>query len=134
VPSPEGHADNALRRRFPLQLLTPPSQHFLNSSFGDAVTSRKLEAAPRIKVHPQDAAQRGLADGASCRAFNDRGECFLTVEVTEDVTPGVVVAESVWWPKWMPQRKGINQLTSAEFTDLGDCAQLHNALVELERA
>jgi anaerobic selenocysteine-containing dehydrogenase len=134
VPSAEGHLDNALRRRYPLQLLTPPSQHFLNSSFGDAETSVRLEATPRLKVHPTDAHPRGLADGVFCRAFNDRGECFLTVEVTADVQPGVVVAESVWWPKRMRDRKGINQLTSAEFTDLGDCAQLHNALVEVERA
>jgi anaerobic selenocysteine-containing dehydrogenase len=133
VPSREGHTENALKGRFPLQLLTPPSQHFLNSSFGDAATSKKLEATPRIKVHPDDAAARNLADGAACRAYNDRGECFLTVEVTDDVTPGVVVAESVWWPKWMTQRKGINQLTTADFTDLGDCAQFHNALVEVER-
>lgn len=132
IPSPEGHLDNALRRRYPMQLLTPPSQHFLNSSFGEAATSRRLEERPRVKMHPEDAAARGLADGAPCRVFNDRGECFLAVEVTEDVAPGVAVAESIWWPKWMPGRKGINQLTSAEFTDLGDCAQLHNALVEIE--
>ncbi|HEX7929084.1 MAG TPA: molybdopterin dinucleotide binding domain-containing protein, partial [bacterium] len=134
VTSEEGHVENAQKRRFPLQLLTPPSQHFLNSSFGDAATSKKLEATARIKLHPRDATARGLADGTQCRAYNDRGECFLTVEVTDDVQPGVVVTESVWWPKWMPERKGINQLTTAEFTDLGDCAQFHNALVEVEPA
>jgi anaerobic selenocysteine-containing dehydrogenase len=134
VPSPEGHQDNAQRRRFPLQLLTPPSQHFLNSSFGDTATGLRLEGTARLKVHPEDAAARGLADGARCRVFNDRGECWLTCEVTEDVRPGVAVAESVWWPKWLAGRKGINQLTSAEFTDLGECAALHNALVQVEAA
>jgi anaerobic selenocysteine-containing dehydrogenase len=132
--SPEGHQDNALKRRFPLQLLTPPSQHFLNSSFGETATGLKLEGPPRIKVHPADAARRGLTDGAQCRVFNERGDCRLACEVTEDVRAGVVVAESVWWPKLLPGRKGINQLTSAAFTDLGDSAQLHNALVDIERA
>ncbi len=132
MPSPEGHLDNALKRRFSLQLLTPPSQHFLNSSFGETPTGLKLEGPPRIKVHPADAARRGLADGAECRVFNERGECRLACEVTEDVQAGVVVAESVWWPKRLPGRKGINQLTSAAVTDLGDSAQLHNALVEIE--
>jgi len=134
VPSPEGHLDNGRRRRYPLQLLTPPSQHFLNSTFGETPTGRRLEGPPRIKLHPHDAARRGLADGAPCRVFNDRGECWLACEVTEDVQAGVAVAESIWWPKLLRGRKGINQLTSAAFTDLGECAQFHNALVDVEPA
>ncbi|HKI98283.1 MAG TPA: molybdopterin oxidoreductase family protein [bacterium] len=134
LPSDEGHLDNALRARYPLQLVTPPSQHFLNSSFGDTATSRKLERTPRIKLHPADAAARGLSDGAACRAFNDRGECFLTVEVTDDVGPGVAVAESIWWPKLHRGGKGINQLTSAELTDMGGCARFHDGLVQVEPA
>jgi anaerobic selenocysteine-containing dehydrogenase len=131
-PSAEGHLDNARRRRYPLQLLTPPSQHFLNSTFAETPTGLRLEGPPRIKLHPDDAALRGLSDGARCRVYNERGECWLVCEVTEDVQAGVAVAESVWWPKSLPGRKGINQLTSAAFTDLGECAQFHNALVEVE--
>ena len=132
VPSDEGHLDNALKARYPLQLVTPPSQHFLNSSFGESPASLRLERTPRIKLNPADAAARGLADGAPCRAFNDRGECFLTVEATEAVPPGTAVAESVWWPKLHPRRKGINQLTSAVLTDLGGGARFHDGLVQVE--
>jgi anaerobic selenocysteine-containing dehydrogenase len=133
LPSPEGHLDNDRKRRYPLQLLTPPSQHFLNSTFGETPAGLRLEGPPRVKVHPADAHQRGLAAGQMCRVYNDRGECWLQCEVTEDVRPGVVVSESIWWPKLLRERKGINQLTSAAFTDLGESAQFHNALVEVER-
>ena len=134
VPSQEGHLDNALRARYPLQLVTPPSQHFLNSSFGETPTSRRLERTPRLKLHPREAETRGLTEGVPCRAFNDRGECFLTVEVTEDVPAGVAVVESIWWGKAHRGGKGINQLTSAELTDLGDCARFHDGLVQVEAA
>jgi anaerobic selenocysteine-containing dehydrogenase len=134
VPSDEGHLDNALKARYPLQLVTPPSQHFLNSSFVESPTSLKLEGRPRIKINPADAAARGLADGAPCRAFNDRGECFLTVEVTGDVPAGTTVAESIWWPRLHPKRKGINQLTSAVLTDQGGGARFHDSLIEVEAA
>lgn len=134
VSSAEGHLDNALRARYPLQLVTPPSQHFLNTTFGDTDTARRLEGTPRLKLHPSEANARGLADGTPCRAFNDRGECFLSVEVTEDVQPGVAVAESIWWPKLHRSGKGINQLTSAELTDLGGCARFHDGLVQVEPA
>ena len=79
-------------------------------------------------------AARGLADGAPCRAFNDRGECFLTLAVSDDVPVGVAVAESIWWSKRHPHGKGVNQLTSAELTDLGRCARFHDGLVQVEAA
>jgi anaerobic selenocysteine-containing dehydrogenase len=130
-----GQQDAALRRTYPIALLTPPSQHFLNSTFVDAPTSRKLERQPLLKLSPGDAETRGLRTGDPCRAFNQRGECYLTVEVTEDVALGTAVAESVWWPKFHPLRKGINQLTdSALLTDLGGGARIHDALVQVEAA
>lgn len=134
IPSTEGHVDNALKARYPLQLVAPPAQHFLNSSFGNTQTSPKLTGEPRIKMHPADAARRGLDDGAPVRAFNDRGECYLALQVTEDVQPGVTVAEGVWWPKVHRNRKGINALTSAELTDMGGGARFHDGLIEVEAA
>jgi anaerobic selenocysteine-containing dehydrogenase len=132
VPSAEGHLENEHKARFPLQFLAPPAQHFLNSSFGDTPSSRRLEGRPTLKLNPHDAKHRGLSEGAPCRAFNERGDCFLTVEVTEDVPPGVAVSEGIWWPKLMPGRKGTNSLTSAELTDLGGCARFHDCLIEVE--
>jgi len=134
VPSAEGHLDNERKARFPLQFLAPPAQHFLNTSFADTASSRRLEGRPTLKLNPRDAASRGLESGAPCRAFNDRGDCFLTVERTEDVPPGVAVSEGIWWPKLMPGRKGTNCLTSAELTDMGACARFHDCLIQVEAA
>jgi anaerobic selenocysteine-containing dehydrogenase len=134
MPSEEGHLENERKARFPLQFVSPPAQQFLNTSFGDTVTSRRLEGRPTLKLHPRDATRRGLADGEPCRAYNDRGQCYLTVEVTEDVPPGVTVSEGIWWPKLLHGRLGTNSLTSAELTDLGGCARFHDCLVEVEKA
>ena len=134
VPSQEGHVDNALTARYPLQLVAPPAQHVLNSSFGNTQTSPKLSGEPRIKMHPADAARRSLADGAPVRAFNGRGDCYLSLQITEDVQPGVTVAEGIWWPKVHRNRKGINALTSAELTDMGGGARFHDGLIEVEAA
>jgi anaerobic selenocysteine-containing dehydrogenase len=68
------------------------------------------------------------------RVYNRRGECFLYAEVTDDVPPGVLVAESIWWAKHHPGGKGINRLTSDRLTDLGECSTLHENLVEVEPA
>ena len=134
VPLAEGHEDNGLKARYPLQLVTPPSQHFLNSSFGDTVSSPKLEREPLLQLHPAEASARNLQAGDAVRAFNDRGECYLTLHTTRDVMPGVAVAESIWWPRHMRERKGINQLTTAELTDMGSGGRYHDALIQVEAA
>lgn len=132
VPAVEGHEHRTAE--FPLQLMTPPSLALLNTSFGAVERMLRSEGRPRVKIHPADAASRDIRDGAVVRVYNGRGECFLYAEVTGDVPPGVLVAESIWWAKHHPGGKGINQLTSQRLTDLGECSTLHENLVNVRMA
>jgi anaerobic selenocysteine-containing dehydrogenase len=132
TPAVEGH--EAATARYPLQMMTPPSKDFLNSSFGAVERMRRAEGRPRVKINPADAGARGIAAEELVRVHNGRGECLLYAEVTEDVPPGLLVAESIWWSKHHPGGKGINQLTSQRLTDLGECSTLHENLVNVERA
>ena len=134
VPSPEGHLDNALKAKYPLQFLSPHAHHFINSSFANVPSAQRLEDGPALRLHPEDAAARGLAAGDPCRVFNDRGDCTLTVRVTEDVRPGVCVADAVWWPRSHPGRKNVNQLISQDQTDIGAGARFQDCLVQVEAA
>lgn len=134
TPSPEGDEPNDLKVRYPLQLLTPHAHHFINSSLVETAASQRLEGGPAVRLHPEDAAARGLADGAACRVYNDRGACTLTVRVTDAVRPGVAVADSVWWPRLHAGRANVNQLTSLEQTDLGGGARFQECLVQVAPA
>jgi anaerobic selenocysteine-containing dehydrogenase len=130
VPALEGHEHTT--PEFPLQLMTPPSKDFLNTSFGAVPGMVASEGKPLLKIHPADATARGIESDILVRVHNRRGECFLYAAVTEDVPPGVLVAESIWWSKHHPRGKGINHLTSQRLTDLGDCSTLHESLVNVE--
>jgi anaerobic selenocysteine-containing dehydrogenase len=132
VPAVEGHERRTAH--FPLQLLTPPSKDFLNTSFGAVERMVRSERKPRLKIHPADAQPRGITHDRLVRVVNGRGECLLYAEVTEDVPPGVLVAESIWWSKHHPGGRGINQLTSQRLTDLGECSTLHENLVDVALA
>ena len=49
-------------------------------------------------MHPDDAAARGIADGAAVRVFNDRGATVLPAKVTDRIAPGVVsIKEGAWF-------------------------------------
>jgi anaerobic selenocysteine-containing dehydrogenase len=132
TPGAEGHECKTRER--PLHLLTPPAKDFLNTSFGGVERLVRSEDKPRLKIHPAEAAARRITDDLLVRVYNRRGECFLYAEVTPDVPPGVLVAESIWWSKHHPGGKGINRLTSDRLTDLGECSTLHESLVEVEPA
>ena len=132
TPAIEGHERKT--PEFPLQLMTPPSKDLLNTSFGAVERMCRSEGKPRLKIHPEDARARGIAPDALVRVFNRRGDCLLYAEVTGDVPPGVLVAESIWWSKHHPGGRGINRLTSQRLTDLGECSTLHENLVNVAAA
>jgi len=134
LPCSESPENRALHEKFPLQLLVPPSVHFLNSTFGAVEEQRRSAGRPGIKINPADARSRGISAGDLVRVFNDRGECRLYAEVTDDARQGVVVAESTWWPKHMPGGHGINRLVSNRLTDLGGGSTFHCNLVQVARA
>ena len=56
-----------------LNLISPKSHAFLNSSAGDQAHQKRVAGEPAVSIHPQDAQERGIVDGQYVRVFNDRG-------------------------------------------------------------
>ena len=51
-----------------------------------------------MRIHPQDAAARGIATGDVVRLFNARGACLAAAIVSDDVRPGVAqLATGAWY-------------------------------------
>lgn len=120
--------------KYKLELITPPHHLFLNSAFNEVAELREQAGQAKVLVNPRDAATRGIAQGDLVRVFNDRGDCSLFAEVTEDTQPGLLVAEGIRWPRFAPGGKGANQLTSQRLTDQGETCAFHCSLVEVEIA
>ncbi len=122
-----------LARRFPLQLLSPPSPHFLNSSFVNVDSLRLSAVEPSLEIHPDDAAERSIQTGDRVRIINDRGEFEAVAQVGPTVRPGVVVAPSVWWHKLTNGRGNANLTTSTRLADFAGGATFFDNLVEVTR-
>ena len=121
-------------RRYPLQAISPPSRHLLNSTFANIASLRELQGGPELLIHPADAAARAIADGQPVRVFNDRGEHRAIARVSDRARPGVVVAFSIYWHKDCPDGNNCNAVTSQALTDHGGGATFYDCLVEVERA
>ncbi|MBN9081463.1 MAG: biotin transporter BioY [Rhizobiales bacterium 62-17] len=90
-------------QRFPLHLLSCQPHDKLHSQWDHAAPSRKTKHGGRqpVRMHPRDAAARGLAEGDLVKVSNDRGACLAIAALTEAVMPGVVqLATGAWFDPW----------------------------------
>ena len=117
-----------LAARFPLRLLTLKRHHSINSSYGSLPVYLRAEPEAVVEIHPDDAARRGLVDGARVRVWNDRGEVRYRARLSERVAPGTV---AVPFGRWVGESGGANTLTSARLGDIGNGPTVCDALVEV---
>ena len=121
-----------LARRYPLAMISPPARNFLNSTFVNLQSLRDVEGEPLLEIHADDAAPRGIADGAVVRVFNDRGDYRCRCRVSARARPGVVNGLGIWWRKFGLDGHNVNELTHQRLTDIGRAPAFYDCLVEVE--
>ncbi len=117
----------------PLAMISPPARNFLNSTFVNLKTLRHIEGRPTLEMHPQDAADRGIADGDVVRVFNARGEHLCHASVNGRARAGVVVGLGIWWRKDGMNGTNVNELTHQQLTDMGRAPAFYDCAVQVER-
>lgn len=115
-----------------LPLLCPAAHHFVSSTFGNQERMIAREGAPTLRIHPLDAEPRGIHHGQMVRVSNERGECSLVADVTEDVRPGVLATTTVWWPKFSPDKRNVNWTTSDRLADFNGGSTFYTNMVVVE--
>jgi anaerobic selenocysteine-containing dehydrogenase len=115
-----------------LALLAPASHWFLNSTFANHPLLRERAGGPRIEIHPDDAAERGLVTGDEARVFNARGEFIAAVEVSDRVRPGVIASTKGYWLKHVRGGANANATVEERDADMGRGAVFHDNRVEVE--
>jgi anaerobic selenocysteine-containing dehydrogenase len=114
---------------YPLMLISPASDRQISSTLGFTIP------APRLMMHPSDAALRGLSQGTEVRLWNERGEVFLPLDITAAVPPGVVASEKGAWLATSRTGQTISALVSADMrADLAEGACFNDTRVEVTRA
>jgi anaerobic selenocysteine-containing dehydrogenase len=147
-PTPSGHVELASARaeaeglpRLPLpladprpvggrlRLLSPASPWLLNDSFAnDAKIARRIGRAT-IALHPEDAAERGLAEGDEATVTNETGRLRLLVTLSDALPRGVAYSPKGRWPKREPARANVNALNPGESADMGQSTSVHGVEV-----
>src|SRR5205085_11714558 len=84
---------------FPLQLVAnqPATRLHSQLDFGATSLKSKINGREPVRIHPQDAAARGIGAGDIVRLYNERGSCLAGAVLSEALRPGVVQLSTGAW-------------------------------------
>jgi anaerobic selenocysteine-containing dehydrogenase len=114
-------------------LTTGPNHSFINSTFGNQDRLKRLEKQPMLDMNAEDATALGLQHGDRVRIWNERGECRITVKTANNVLPGVLVSQGLWWEHGNDGVQSVNVLTSQRLSDMGGGATFFSTRVDIEK-
>ncbi|MFE3192427.1 molybdopterin-dependent oxidoreductase [Nocardia sp. NPDC059240] len=115
-----------------LVLISAASHFFLNTTFGANPELRRRAGEPRVTLHPDDAAARGIADGDAVTVGNARGSFEAIAEVSDAVRPGVAATPKGRWAKHTGGAT-VNATVAERDSDFGGGAVFHDNRVEITR-
>jgi anaerobic selenocysteine-containing dehydrogenase len=113
---------------YPLTLITPASDQRITSTFGGVASHAGM---PALEMNPSDADTRGLANGTTVKVFNDLGEVYLRLRVTDAVRPGVISSDKGAWLKTSSNGQTVSALAPAHKADLAEGACYNDCRVEV---
>jgi biotin/methionine sulfoxide reductase len=98
LPPVEG-AGSPAAARFPLQLIAnqPATRLHSQLDFGATSQASKVNGREPVRIHPRDAAARGIGEGDIVRLYNDRGACLAGAVLSDALRPGVVQLSTGAW-------------------------------------
>jgi len=133
-----------LAERYPLHLIAnnPTTRLHSQLDVGAFSQAAKVQGREPIRLHPADAALRGIRSRDVVRVWNDRGSCLAGAVVTDAVRPRVVhLSTGAWYdpldpadPDSMCVHGNPNVLTFDRGTSrLAQACSGQHALVQVER-
>ena len=116
------------------QLVAAPSIATHNSTYSHSRRHLLRAGPPRCYVHPLDAAELGLVEGARVRLSNEQGSLSLPASFSEDLARRMVRVDGMPRAADVPEGIGINGLVPGAISDLGEGSVLYSTRVEIEIA
>ena len=120
-----------LAKRYPLSIVSPKPHAFLNTQYGNEERQRGRQGEQKILIHPTDARQRNIGNGTVVRVFNDRGAFEGLAELSDDLMPGLVMANVGYWPSLNRSGTSVNSISSDKHCTFGQAGSYSDNLVEV---
>jgi anaerobic selenocysteine-containing dehydrogenase len=114
--------------------VSPKPHAFLNTQYANEAVQQRRQGEQTVLVHPQDAAARGIKTGSYIRVFNDRGWFEGHAELSDDVMPGLILANVGHWPSLNAGGASVNAISADRHSSFGQAGTYSDNLVEVRLA
>ncbi len=121
------YAPDPATAQYPISLISPASEHTISSTLGEL-----RPGMARVKVHPDDAHARLIAEGDAVRIFNDLGEVHCEASVSPEIRPGTASLPKGLWAQSTFNGATACAVAPDTLTDIGGGACFNDARVQIE--
>ena len=104
-----------------LQLLTPKSHYFLNSTFANMPRHKQSQGAPSVMLNRADATRLQLAEGQTVKLTAGPAALEAVLRLSDGIRPGIASFEGKWWEE-QGSRHLMNALTPSRWSPAGQPA------------
>jgi anaerobic selenocysteine-containing dehydrogenase len=112
---------------YPISILSPHSKWRIHSSYANVAWFNEITGgrAP-VLLHPDTAAERGIAEGDLVELANSRGSVRAWAHVSEAARPDTATLFEGWWSRQLGGGKSVNELTSSEVNPIHEIHYVPN--------
>ena len=124
-------------KKYPLYFMTPGTQLQDNSNWGNMPYILKrviVKGNAELFMTREDMLARGIKEGDTVEATNEKGTAIFTAVETNQMQPGIVYAWNNIWVKVTKSRTGANILCSDGVSDLGNGSTYTASFCEVRKA
>ncbi len=118
-----------LAKKYPLNIISPKSHAFLNSSYANMTEKQKIQGDQFVLINKFDSDKRNINDGDKVKVFNDRGSYEGVAQISNDVSKGIVVSTLGYWRQ--NHNGTVNSISSGSFADMGNAPTFNDNLVDV---
>ena len=117
-----------------MSIVSPKPHAFLNTQYGNEAQKKLRQGGQIVFLHPTDAAAREIQAGNVVRVFNERGFFEGPAELSDDLMPGLVMANVGHWPGSTPSGTSVNAISSDRHSGMGMAGTYSDNLVQVAKA
>ena len=86
----------------------------------------KVQGEQFVLINKNDADARNISEGENVKVYNDRGDFHGNARISEDVSPGIVVATLGYW-RQKSKTGTVNSISSGKLADMGNACLLYTS-------
>lgn len=120
----------AKEKDYPYYLISMHSKFRIHTQFQQAETIEKINPFPKVFIHPEEAAEKGIFEGEMVEVFNEKGKIKVRAVFEENMRRDILMVESGWE---LESEGNVNIIIEENITEMGNSAALYDEKADIRK-